>query len=273
MTARRAIASIACSSRWRRAPRWSSQFDVDARGARLHQHGPAAVRRRRRRALAAQLQRHVLQQHRHVPAPRLQPGAARSSIATSGASAGSATCRARRSSKTSRRAAAMGFPDADWINFETVVSTSADQIALAPGYLQREWTQGDRRYFHYKMDRPMLPFFCYLSARWEVKRGDWNGLPIEIYYDAKHPYNVDRMIEATQQVARLLHGELLAVPAPAGAHPRVPALRALRAELRQHDPVLGVDRLHRRPARSRQTSTTCSTSPRTRSRTSGGRTR
>ena len=36
----------------------------------------------------------------------------------------------------------MGFQDADWINFETVVSTSADQIALAPGYLQREWTQG-----------------------------------------------------------------------------------------------------------------------------------
>jgi hypothetical protein len=41
----------------------------------------------------------------------------------------------------------MGFPDADWINFETVVSTSADQIALAPGYLQREWTEGGRRYF------------------------------------------------------------------------------------------------------------------------------
>ncbi len=93
----------------------------------------------------------------------------------------------------------MGFPDADWINFETVVSTSADQIALAPGYLQREWTQGDRRYFHYKMDSPMLPFFCYLSARWQVKRGEWNGLPIEIYYDAKHPYNVDRMIDASRK--------------------------------------------------------------------------
>jgi len=93
----------------------------------------------------------------------------------------------------------MGFPDADWINFETVVSTSADQIALAPGYLQREWTEGGRRYFHYKMDRPMLAFFCYLSARWQVKRGDWHGMPIEIYYDAKHPYNVERMIEATQK--------------------------------------------------------------------------
>jgi hypothetical protein len=24
-------------------------------------------------------------------------------------------------------------------------------------------------------------------------------MPIEIYYDAKHPYNVERMIEATQK--------------------------------------------------------------------------
>ncbi|MGH8178970.1 MAG: ABC transporter permease/M1 family aminopeptidase [Steroidobacter sp.] len=93
----------------------------------------------------------------------------------------------------------LGFPDADWINFETTVSTSADQIALAPGYLQREWVENGRRYFHYKMDSPMLPFFCYLSARWEVKRGEWNGLPIEVYYESKHPYNVDRMIDASKK--------------------------------------------------------------------------
>jgi ABC-2 type transport system permease protein len=93
----------------------------------------------------------------------------------------------------------MGFADADWINFETTVSTSADQIALAPGYLQREWTDKGRRYFHYKMDRPMLPFFCYLSARWEVKRDKWRDIPIEVYYDAKHPYNVQRMIDASKK--------------------------------------------------------------------------
>src|SRR4029078_1979116 len=36
------------------------------------------------------------------------------------------------------------------------------------------------------------------------------------------------------EVARLFHCELLAVPAPPGAHPRVPALCELCAELRQH---------------------------------------
>jgi ABC-2 type transport system permease protein len=89
--------------------------------------------------------------------------------------------------------------EADWVNFETTVSTSGDQIALAPGYLQKSWEQDGRRYYHYKMDQKMMPFFAYLSARWEVKKGDWKGIPIEIYYDKKHPYNVDRMIESTQK--------------------------------------------------------------------------
>ncbi|HYO76830.1 MAG TPA: M1 family aminopeptidase, partial [Thermoanaerobaculia bacterium] len=84
--------------------------------------------------------------------------------------------------------------DADWINLDTTVSTSADQTALAPGYLQRTWTQNGRRYFHYKTTSPILAFWSYLSARYEVKRDQWKGIPIEIYYDAKHPYNVDRMI-------------------------------------------------------------------------------
>ena len=89
--------------------------------------------------------------------------------------------------------------DADWIDFETTVSTSEDQIALAPGYLQREWVENGRRYFHYTMDQPMLPFAAWLSARWEVKRGDWNGIPIEVYYHAPHAFNVDRMIESAQK--------------------------------------------------------------------------
>ncbi|HEX7153801.1 MAG TPA: M1 family aminopeptidase [Thermoanaerobaculia bacterium] len=89
--------------------------------------------------------------------------------------------------------------DADWINLDTTVSTSADQIALAPGYLQKEWTKDGRKYFQYKTTAPILSFWSYLSARYEVKRDQWNGIPIEIYYDAKHPYNVDRMIYAAKK--------------------------------------------------------------------------
>jgi len=90
-------------------------------------------------------------------------------------------------------------PEADWISFETTVSTSGDQRALAPGYLQKSWQANGRNYFQYRMDQKMMPFFAYLSANWQVKKGDWHGIPIEVYHDPKHAYNVDRMIAATRK--------------------------------------------------------------------------
>ena len=89
--------------------------------------------------------------------------------------------------------------DADWIHFETTVSTSVDQIAIAPGYLQKEWTEGNRRYFHYKMDQKMLNFYAFNSARYEVKRDKWQEINIEIYYHKGHEYNIDRMISSVKK--------------------------------------------------------------------------
>jgi aminopeptidase N len=89
--------------------------------------------------------------------------------------------------------------DADWLDFRTTICTAPDQIALAPGYLQEEKTVDGRRCFRYAMDRPMLNFYAYLSARWEVKRGTYKDIPIEVYYDPRHGYNVDRMIQAVQK--------------------------------------------------------------------------
>ncbi|GAB3780539.1 ABC transporter permease/M1 family aminopeptidase [Dyella agri] len=88
--------------------------------------------------------------------------------------------------------------DADWISFDTTVSTAADQIALAPGTLEKEWTEGDRRYFHYVMQQPMLNFYSYLSARYAVKSVDWKGVKISVYYNPAHAWNVDRMIEGAK---------------------------------------------------------------------------
>ena len=65
-----------------------------------------------------------------------------------------------------------------------VLSTSADQTAVAAGALQREWSEGGRRYFEY---RPAFPVgLAFASARYEVARDSANGIPIEIFYDAKH---------------------------------------------------------------------------------------
>ncbi|MEO7252341.1 MAG: hypothetical protein ABIW30_07025, partial [Arenimonas sp.] len=89
--------------------------------------------------------------------------------------------------------------DGDWISFRTTVCTSPDQIALAPGYLKKEYLRAGRHCFDYAMDRPMLNFFAYLSARWQVKRDSYHGIPIEVYFDRKHGYNVDRMIEGVKK--------------------------------------------------------------------------
>tara|TARA_B110000116_G_scaffold116854_1_gene101425 strand:- start:1 stop:1443 length:1443 start_codon:yes stop_codon:yes gene_type:complete len=85
--------------------------------------------------------------------------------------------------------------DSDWINFEATVSTSKDQIAIAPGYLQKEWVENDRKYFHYKMDSKILNFYAFISGRYEVKKELWNGINLEIYYHKPHDFNLDRMMK------------------------------------------------------------------------------
>jgi ABC-type transport system involved in multi-copper enzyme maturation permease subunit len=89
--------------------------------------------------------------------------------------------------------------EADWVNFETTVSTSADQIALAPGNLEREWTENGRHYYHYKTDAPILNLYGWLSGRYAVKRDHWNDVALEVYYHPQHPYNVDRMMEGMKK--------------------------------------------------------------------------
>jgi len=89
--------------------------------------------------------------------------------------------------------------DSDWINFETTVSTSVGQVALAPGYLQKDWQEGERHYFHYKMDAPIHNFFSYLSADYTVVKDRWQDVAIEVYHHKPHDYNVDRMIEGVKK--------------------------------------------------------------------------
>lgn len=89
--------------------------------------------------------------------------------------------------------------DADWIDFETTISTSPEQIAIAPGYLQDEWEQDGRRFFHYKMDSTMVNFYSFISAEFEVVRDRWNDVNIEIYHHPDHTYNLGYMIDGVKK--------------------------------------------------------------------------
>jgi ABC-2 type transport system permease protein len=89
--------------------------------------------------------------------------------------------------------------DSDFIRFAITVSTSADQIALAPGNLEREWTEGDRKFFRYGFATPIVNFWSVVSARYAEARDKWNDVELAVYYDPKHGYNVARMLDAMKQ--------------------------------------------------------------------------
>ena len=50
--------------------------------------------------------------------------------------------------------------------------------------------------FEYRAHEPMLAFFTFLSARYEVRRDQWNDVALEIFYHKGHEFNVDRMMES-----------------------------------------------------------------------------
>jgi ABC-2 type transport system permease protein len=87
----------------------------------------------------------------------------------------------------------------DWVTMETVMSTSEDQIAVAPGSLVREWTENGRRYFDYVLDHKSLAFASFISADYQVRREKWGDVDVEVYYDAHHPYNVDKMANSIRK--------------------------------------------------------------------------
>lgn len=89
-------------------------------------------------------------------------------------------------------------PQTALIDFKATLSTSADQFAIVPGYLKKEWEQDGRRYFEYAMDSPMVNFFNIMSAKLEVKKEMHNGVEIAVYYHWEHFWNVQRMIDSSK---------------------------------------------------------------------------
>jgi ABC-type transport system involved in multi-copper enzyme maturation permease subunit len=89
--------------------------------------------------------------------------------------------------------------NSDWVHVRSVFGTSGDQIAIAPGSLRREWKKNGRNYFHYELDHPSLNFYSFMSARFQVKKKLYKGISLEVYYDARHAYNVDKMMMSLEK--------------------------------------------------------------------------
>ncbi len=89
---------------------------------------------------------------------------------------------------------------ADLMGFEVTVSTSADQVVIAPGELVKQWQQSGRNYFHFVQTQPGLysPFGI-VSAKFDVFRDTVqldHTVNIGIYHDPRHNANINRFVAA-----------------------------------------------------------------------------
>jgi hypothetical protein len=89
--------------------------------------------------------------------------------------------------------------NSDWVHVQSIFGTSGDQVAIAPGSLRREWKENSRNYFHYELDHPSLNFYSFMSARYQVRKKMHKGISLEVYYDARHAYNVDKMLMSMEK--------------------------------------------------------------------------
>ena len=86
--------------------------------------------------------------------------------------------------------------NADWVNADITVSTDARQTPIAPGRKVSDTTANGRRTAHFVSPAPILAFFSVQSAAYAEKSAMADGVKLSVYYDAKHAYNVDRMLAA-----------------------------------------------------------------------------
>ncbi|CAN5439973.1 M1 family metallopeptidase [soil metagenome] len=86
--------------------------------------------------------------------------------------------------------------DADWVHADITLSTSADQVPIAPGRKISDTVAGGRRTAHFVSGAPILAFFSVQSARYAEKSAMADGVKLTVYYDPRHSYNVDRMLAA-----------------------------------------------------------------------------
>ena len=84
--------------------------------------------------------------------------------------------------------------------FEATISTSGNQVVVAPGHLENQWTSEGRNYFHYVLKKPAAYYgFPILSAgytilRDSVKLTDGKNVNINIFYFKNHSSNLDRFM-------------------------------------------------------------------------------
>lgn len=85
-----------------------------------------------------------------------------------------------------------------WTTADITVSTSADQVPIAPGQKVSDVTKEGRRIARFRSEAPILNFFSIQSARYAERHRRHAGVDLAVYYHPAHGLNVDRMLNALQ---------------------------------------------------------------------------
>jgi hypothetical protein len=98
-----------------------------------------------------------------------------------------------------------GIPMAEsWFDTHMKVTVPADLQVNATGECVGDVVKDGKRVTEWRSDHPVR-IWNVVAGRWKVKRGDG----VAVYYDPRHPYNVDEMFEALRG-ARRWYGEWFA---------------------------------------------------------------
>lgn len=89
--------------------------------------------------------------------------------------------------------------DADFITSDITVATEADQTPIAPGYKVSDTVKNGRRIARFVTEAPIMPFVSIQSARYQVAEESYRGVKLAVYYDAQHPWNIERMKTAMKR--------------------------------------------------------------------------
>jgi ABC-2 type transport system permease protein len=119
------------------------------------------------------------------------------------------------------------------IDFEAIIGTAANQVAIAPGTLRRTWSEHGRRYFHYVTDAPIRNSYAFYSAAYALREAQWKDpsasegrtVDIQIFHDPRHSGNLDRMVRSaeaslsycTEQFGPYPYHQLRLIEAPGSA--------------------------------------------------------
>ncbi|GHB01277.1 hypothetical protein GCM10009069_25150 [Algimonas arctica] len=99
---------------------------------------------------------------------------------------------------------------ADYVDFDAEVCTVENQIPVAPGKFRAETIADGRRCRTYKSINPILNFFSFLTAEYEVRKDVWaddkgHSVDLEIYFHPDHDFNIDLMFDAMKTAMDTYH--------------------------------------------------------------------